>query len=208
MLDIKKISCLCIQIKISTTWNWKMILHTKLIVACWTPDTISLAVTLPVRTLFLAKCPIASWIFLMLAMRLFFVSLKTLIPRSTSTSVSKTFPSFDPLTRLETLTGGFAFANWRLIHRVKTLSCLSNWLSFIKMYSVFIVDCVWERYWRSSKEFIPKKWSFSELRVSQRVVWLGKIVWRLLIISSTCQISVHRRFCDRELRWNPLLHFR
>ena len=51
-------------------------------------------------------------------------------------------------------------------------------LPFIKMYSVFIVDCVWERYWRSSKEFLPKKWSFSELRVSQRVVWLGKIMRR------------------------------
>lgn len=63
---------------------------------------------------------------------------------------------------------------------------------------VFCVHCrlrlIWERYWRSSKEFLPKKWSFSELRVSQRVVWLGKIVWRLLIIGSTCQISVHRRF--------------
>lgn len=71
------------------------------------------------HTLFLAKCPIASWIFLMLAMRLFFVSLKTLIPRSTSTSVSKTSPSFDPLTRLETLTGGFAcrkcFVKFRII---------------------------------------------------------------------------------------------
>ena len=81
-------------------------------------------------------------------------------------------------------------------------------LPFIKMYSVFIVDCVWERYWRSPKEFLPKKWSFSELRVSQRVVWLGKIVRRAVDNQFNLPDLSPSAVCDRELRWNPLEHFR